>query len=526
MESAKRKSPSAGWDWTLVLIAALLWPAVALGAGASEVFQKVKDAIVVVKALDREGQEVSQGSGVVLPSGEVVTNHHVVEKGVTVTVVAKGRSALALIVGQDPDRDLALLFVVGLDASPAQLGRTEGLKVGQRVFAVGAPYGLELSISEGIVSQLRGKKPPIIQTTAAISPGSSGGGLFNEQGQLVGITSFYLKGGQGLNFAVPVEWVRELIAQSKKAGPPPGAKAPGRAQAPDSSREPRKGESDTTWSREADALQAAQNWSGLLEHSKRWTRAEPGESLAWYALGTAYYKLGRKQEALSACKEAVRLKPDFAEAWYNLGVAYSDQGRYQEAIQAYKEALRLKPDYAEAWYNLGVAYSYQGRYQEAIQAYKEALRLKPDYAEAWYNLGVAYSDQGRYQEAVDAYKEALRLKPDDAEAWNNLGGAHTLQGRYQEAIQAYKEALRLKPDLAEAWYNLGNAYSDQGRYQEAIQAHREALRLEPDDAAAWNNLGLAYWALGNRSEALKAVKELRRYDPARADRLFNLMMGK
>jgi Flp pilus assembly protein TadD len=458
MESAKRKSPSAGWDWTLVLIAALLWPAVALGAGASEVFQKVKDAIVVVKALDREGQEVSQGSGVVLPSGEVVTNHHVVEKGVTVRVVAKGRSALAFVVGQDPDRDLALLFVVGLDASPAQLGRTESLKVGQRVFAVGAPYGLELSISEGIVSQLRGKKPPIIQTTAAISPGSSGGGLFNEQGQLVGITSFYLKGGQGLNFAVPVEWVRELIAQSKKAGPPPGAKAPERAQAPGLSIEPGRAESDTTWSSQAAALEAAQNWSGLLEHSKRWTRAEPGESLAWYALGIAYYKLGRKQEALSACKEAVRLKPDFAEAWNNLGLAYSEQGRYQEA--------------------------------------------------------------------VDAYKEALRLKPDDAAAWNNLGVAYRDQGRYQEAIQAHKEALRLEPDNAAAWNNLGVAYRDQGRYQEAIQAYKEALRLEPDDAAAWNNLGLAYWALGNRSEALKAVKELRRYDPARADRLFNLIMGK
>ena len=492
MESAKRKSPSAGWDWTLVLIAALLWPAVALGTGASEVFQKVKDAIVVVKALDREGQEVSQGSGVVLPSGEVVTNHHVVEKGVTVTVVAKGRSALALIVGQDPDRDLALLFVVGLDASPAQLGRTESLKVGQRVFAVGAPYGLELSISEGIVSQLRGKKPPIIQTTAAISPGSSGGGLFNEQGQLVGITSFYLKGGQGLNFAVPVEWVRELIAQSKKAGPPPAAKTPEPAQAPGLSIEPGRAESDTTWSSQAAALEAAKDWSGLLEHSRRWTKAQPGEPAAWYSLGVAYFELGRYQEAADACKEALRLKPDLAEAWNTLGAAYSDQGRYQEAVDAYKEALRLKPDYAEAWNNLGNAYSDQGRYQEAIQAYKEALRLKPDNAKAWYNLGAAY----------------------------------THQGRYQEAIQAYKEALRLKPDLAAAWNNLGAAYSDQGRYQEAVDAYKEALRLKPDDAKAWYNLGLAYWALGNRSEALKAVKELRRYDPARADILFNLMMGK
>ena len=453
MESAKRKSPSAGWHWTLVLIAALLWPAVALGGGASEVFQKVKDAIVVVKALHREGQEVSQGSGVVLPSGEVVTNHHVVEKGAALTVVAKGRSALALIVGQDPDRDLALLFVVGLDASPAQLGRTEGLKVGQRVFAVGAPYGLELSISEGIVSQLRGKKPPIIQTTAAISPGSSGGGLFNEQGQLVGITSFYLKGGQGLNFAVPVEWVRELIAQSKKAEPPPAAKAPERAQAPDSSSEPRGAEPERTWLSQAAALEAAKDWSGLLEHSKRWTRAEPGESLAWYALGIAYRKLGRYQEAVDAYKEALRLKPDDAEAWNSLGNAYSDQGRYQEAVDAYKEALRLKPDLPGVWYNLGLAYSAQGRYQDSLTAYKEAIRLKPDFAGAWTSLGVAYYELGRYQEAVDAYKEALRLKPDLAGAWAALGVAYWALGNRSEALKAVKELRRYDPAGADILFN-------------------------------------------------------------------------
>jgi Flp pilus assembly protein TadD len=454
MESAKRKSPSAGWDWTLVLMAALLWPAVALGAGASEVFQKVKDAIVVVKALDREGQEVSQGSGVVLPSGEVVTNYHVVEKGVTLRVAAKGRSALALIVGQDPDRDLALLFVVGLDASPAQLGRTEGLKVGQRVFAVGAPYGLELSISEGIVSQLRGKKPPIIQTTAAISPGSSGGGLFNEQGQLVGITSFYLKGGQGLNFAVPVEWVRELIAQSKKAGPPPAAKTPEPAQAPGLSIDPGRAESERTWLSQTALLKAAKDWSGLLEHSKRWTEAQPGEPAAWYSLGVAYFELGRYQEAVEAYKEALRLKPDDAAAWNNLGNAYSDLGRYQEAIQAYKEALRLEPDNAVPWKNLGVVYRQLGRHEEAVNAEKEAIRLEPDDPVAWADLGFAYLMLRRFQEALDASKEALRLNPDYPKAWAALGAAYWGLGNRSEALKAVKELRRDDPASADILFNL------------------------------------------------------------------------
>jgi hypothetical protein len=98
-----------------------------------------------------------------------------------------------------------------LEVKPVRLGKTAGLKVGDPVYAVGAPQGLELSLSEGIVSQLRGGPPPIIQTTVAISPGSSGGGLFNAEGELVGITTFQLKEGQNLNFALPVEWIGSIV---------------------------------------------------------------------------------------------------------------------------------------------------------------------------------------------------------------------------------------------------------------------------------------------------------------------------
>ena len=90
------------------------------------------------------------------------------------------------------------------------LGQNAGLKVGDPVYAVGAPQGLELSLSDGIVAQLRGEPSPLIQTTAAISAGSSGGGLFDKEGLLVGLTTFYLEGGQSLNFAMPVEWICEV----------------------------------------------------------------------------------------------------------------------------------------------------------------------------------------------------------------------------------------------------------------------------------------------------------------------------
>ena len=116
----------------------------------------------------------------------------------------------ATLYAEDGDKDICILDAKGITGKPAQLGKAANLKVGDPVYAVGAPQGLELSLSDGIVSQLRGGPPPLIQTTAAISPGSSGGGLFDGEGRLVGLTTLYMEGGQSLNFAMPVEWIGEV----------------------------------------------------------------------------------------------------------------------------------------------------------------------------------------------------------------------------------------------------------------------------------------------------------------------------
>ncbi len=164
------------------------WPCVtalppsALALTASQVYEQVKDSVVVVKAFDQQGKPVGLGSGVMLPSGDVITNYHVVKAGVRYTVGQGKQAVPATLKAGDPDKDLCLLTAPGLTAKPARLGRAARLKVGEPVYAVGAPQGLELSLSEGIVSQLRGGPTPLIQTTVAISRGSSGGGLFNAEG--------------------------------------------------------------------------------------------------------------------------------------------------------------------------------------------------------------------------------------------------------------------------------------------------------------------------------------------------------
>jgi len=454
----------------LLQILAVL-PLSAFALTPSQVFDRVKDSVVVVRALNAQGKPTSQGSGVMLPSGQIATNCHVVKDGVRFQVGREKRFVAAELRASDGDKDLCLLEAKGLSAKPVALGKAGALKVGEAVYAVGSPQGLDLSLSNGIVSQLRGGPPPFIQTTAAISPGSSGGGLFDVEGRLVGITTFYLKGGQSLNFAVPAEWLAEIK---------PGRKTPPVAGSP------------LDWMVQAAAFEQKNDWRGLLDWGQQWSRADPTNSLAWFILGTAYNHLERYSDAIEAFREAVRLQPDDADAWNGLGLSYADVKRYTDAIEAYRQSLRLKPNDAGAWQNLGNAYR----------------RLE------------------RYDDAIEAYRQTLRLEPDNAQVWNRIGMSNTFLKRYADAIDAYRQSLRFRPGDAYSWYSLGHVYGKIDRNSDAVNAYRESLRINPDDAAVWAALASTYYSSGNRQAALEAVRELRRYDPAKAELFFNLMVPK
>lgn len=374
--------------WMLPLLAAA--PAIAFALTPSQVFDKVKDSVLVVKALDAQGTPVSQGSGVMLPSGKIATNCHVLEAGARYQVGEAKRFVPAILHAEDADKDLCLLDAPGFAAKAATLGMAARLKVGEAVYSVSSPKGLELSLSDGIVSQLRGGPPPFIQTTAAISRGSSGGGLFDSEGRLVGITTFYLEGGQSLNFALPVEWLAEIKPDTKRA---------------------ESGRPQGNWLARAMVLEQKQDWQGLLDWCRQWTRADPGNALAWADLGQAYGNLKRNADAIEAFRQAIRIQPDMAEAWYGLGVGYGALGRVADAIEAYRQALRIQPDIFFAWYDLGNAYAKLGRHADAIEAFRQTLRIWPEDADAWFDLAIAYQLSGDGPAALAAVQELRRYDP-------------------------------------------------------------------------------------------------------------------
>lgn len=197
------------WHHALVSLLAIFSTA-AQALTPSQVFKSVKDSVVVIQTLDAGGNEIAMGSGVLLPSGSVATNCHVIKNGTAFKVGRGTRFVDAIVYAGNNDKDICLLKTNGISGTPAVFGKAANLIIGEVVYAIGAPQGLELSLSNGIVSQLRSGSPPLIQTTAAISPGSSGGGLFDSQARLVGLTTAHIKGGQNLNFAVPVEWLTQL----------------------------------------------------------------------------------------------------------------------------------------------------------------------------------------------------------------------------------------------------------------------------------------------------------------------------
>jgi serine protease Do len=174
----------------------------------------------------RQFKQRSLGSGFIIEKdGHIVTNNHVVENADKIKVILKDQKEFeAEIVGRDEKTDLALIKInSGNDLPVARIGDSDALKVGQWVLAIGSPFGLEQTITAGIVSakgRVIGSGPydDFIQTDASINPGNSGGPLVNMNGEVVGINTIIIAGGQGIGFAIPINLGKGIVDQLKKHG--------------------------------------------------------------------------------------------------------------------------------------------------------------------------------------------------------------------------------------------------------------------------------------------------------------------
>jgi len=174
-------------------------------------------ALLMVHALSTRGDTLGMGTGFVVSSdGLFVTNYHVIEEAdrLVVSLLDGGRYDQVQVVATDPASDLALMRMPAAGLRPLKMGSDTRMEVGDKVYVMGNPLGMSGTFSDGMVS---GKRPlegvAMLQISAPISPGSSGGPVMNERGEVIGVATMMVMGGQNLNMAVPVRYLQPMLAQ-------------------------------------------------------------------------------------------------------------------------------------------------------------------------------------------------------------------------------------------------------------------------------------------------------------------------
>ena len=367
--------------WAVVLAMLLWWLSAAIGqvcfAGQkavapaapdlSALARRARPAVGVLKTFDTDGKPLSQGTAFfVRADGVGITCHHVLEGAASALVRMENGTRFSVVgrLADDPVRDLTLFKVTAKNIRTVSLGNSSTLRPGQRVVAITAPEGLGNTVADGILSAVR-ELPlgSMVQVTVPLSPGSSGGPIFDLSGKVVAVAAAVSTEGQALNFAIPINAAKPLLAH-------PGELVSLSDYAADMERgaplppSPAKGAKAHALWLQGMGARSARHYQGALEYLHAALELDPTLYSAHCCLGDIYDKLGRHEEAIVAYKEAIRLKPDNEIAHYNLAVTYGHLSRDQEAVDELKLAVRLKPDDVDAHDLLGLNYFILHRYQD------------------------------------------------------------------------------------------------------------------------------------------------------------------
>ena len=455
-----------------------------------EIAERTLAATVHLEMTDSNGQTLGFGSGSFVGQNQIVTNFHVIEGAAKGTAKLVGKSTKYTIEGisaADEQNDLAILKVTAFGINPLPLADSDTVKIGQTVYVAGNPEGLEGTFSDGIISSLREDyTQKRLQMTAPISPGSSGGPVLNDRGEVIGVSFATFREGQNLNFAIPSNYLKELLTQSGEVTP-------------------------LSWSEQSISAETLLTWGHTKYDLELYHEAiaaydqaillKPDFADAYCYRGVAKVQLGQYSAAIADYDMVIRFDSTDAYVYYFRGIAKAGLNQYDAAIVDYDAAIRLKPDYASVYYNWGVAKTQLGEYGAAITGFDAAIRLEPDNASTYVERGIVKAQLGQHDAAIADYDMAILLAPADASVYYFRGTAKGILGQYFDAIADYDMAILLKPDFAGAYTWRGFAKGTLGQYFDAAADYDTAIQLNPNDAFAYANRGLANYKLDRAWEA-------------------------
>lgn len=294
-----------------------------VGAGAAPLGRaeilSLSHSIGRVEARLDDGR-VGVGSAITVAKGVLVTNCHVTSRALSIKVIGGGMPWPATEQVADVTHDVCFLRVPDWPHAPVMLRGASPLRIGDAVSAMGFTAAA-MTLRMGAITALHAhEKAQIIETDTPFNSGASGGGLFDEEGALIGMLTFRMRGAAGHYFALPMQWIRDRLPRENQWS----------EIAPLAKDRP-------FWAGEIDQLplfmRAASfeergRWNDLRSVAEFWSAADPDNADAHMALGIALSRLGAPEAAVESLSRAVALAPKSALAWFNLGMAYRASGNW------------------------------------------------------------------------------------------------------------------------------------------------------------------------------------------------------
>jgi S1-C subfamily serine protease/Tfp pilus assembly protein PilF len=510
----------------------------------------VSQAVFLIETLDDDGEVQSLGSAFLVAKQDLLTNYHVVEHGVPQLRVGTVRIPCT-VSAVDVLNDLALLRVAAtIDADPLLLAGADP-PAGSTVFAIGNPAGLERTITQGLVSGIRQVQDrSLLQISASISPGSSGGPVVDVEGTVVGIAAEYLENGQNINFAIPASAILTFL-QNRGSAPDELQSLLARVVLLDSQRA------------ELD-LNDFDRWRGYSEEIRSLLTSASsiaaGSVEELLSVATAADAVSSYAEATQAARAVLQLAPKELRAHRVLAISLDHQSWFLEEQDQQKlrsEALKhaqavvegsLKPK-ADDLFQLALLMerdSYRKaeatlRYQEALAAarmeqqqdlrpfLRGLFRMSTDIAKArvwfdqivkhggaeafdWQALARRYSEVGEHLLAADSWIGAANVRP-TVESLCEAGNSYWIGDNEDAALAALRRCIAVGSTQQDVEIQLASAHSlmssilfDRGVYDQSIAAAKQAIALHADSPWAYLNLSRSLNTVGRHSEAVAAAE--------------------
>lgn len=515
---------------------------------ATKILEKNIEGVISIATYGDDKEEISKGTGFVIGEGIMATAYHLVS-GI---FSAEGKNykgkkvKIEGIVAVDKNFDIALLKIKG-KRQVLNLGNSDELELGKKVFALGSNESGEIIDSEGIVRdflQLSAYQR-VVTTSLAVPEAFCGGPLLNSEGNVMGMVIFLDRTSK---FILPANIFKNLSKVGKTTkfkdwqhedyfSTLEGAYLSGRMFAlMDETGKARKFLERVTKLKpqdiEAHALLSSvytkeRNYQAAISAYKKVIELDENRNEAHYGLGLVYLRMRRYKEAIPSLERAIQLNLDNDEAYYYVGNAYEELKEFAKAADSYEKFINLKPENPWMGYlRLGLCRMELDDFENAIPAFQEALKEKPQDIKIGYNLAQAFQKAGRYEEAEGAYKSLADINPEDANVYySTILRMYDEAGKQDKAIEAAKKLIEFKPDSEINVYNLGIMYMKLDRYDEAIETFREVLNIRPGYAYAHYNIGFCYSKQKKHKASIEAFEKFVELSPENADGWFNVGVG-